>query len=78
MTFKASIAEVGIAILTHIADWRLATLNNYGPLPPFEKPAEMGRTAPGVSQWLARNGNRLSFRRYPTSDVRLYPEGIHP
>ena len=32
--------EVSIAILNHIADWRLVLLNNCGHWPPFEKPAE--------------------------------------
>jgi len=32
--------EVSIAILSHIADWRLVLLNNCGHSPPFEKPAE--------------------------------------
>jgi pimeloyl-ACP methyl ester carboxylesterase len=53
--------EVSIAILNHIADWRLVLLNNCGHWPPFEKPAE----------WAAQV---LAFHPRCASDVAFAPK----
>src|ERR1700730_6498358 len=56
--------EVGIAILSHIADRHLVLLNNCGHWPPFEEPAEWAAQVLAflaAAEWVASQGAASSL-----------------